>query len=243
MKCILANILMIFFMLTIFSCSGEQAEESEVQKRSDLKSKAQMESYVFGMDLAEKLQSSPEYFEYHSFMRGFNDHIKKRPPLLTEAEMEAVREQGRKESGKNLLKDNARSSEAEKNRRFSERFLSRNKAKDGVIETRSGLQYEVLQKGKGATAVPGDKVKVHFIARKTDGEEFDNTYEKNEPVELVLGGSNLMRGWEEGLKLMNEGSKYTFYIPPKLAYGDKGKGIIGPNSVLIFEVELLEIIN
>jgi FKBP-type peptidyl-prolyl cis-trans isomerase FklB len=120
-------------------------------------------------------------------------------------------------------------------------FLEANKKKDGVIITPSGLQYKVLVEGTGKTPAAGNKVKCHYKGTLINGEEFDSSYKRGEPAEFSIGG--MIPGFTEGLQLMKEGGKYELYIPSELAYGAQGASQkIGPNTVLIFEVELLEVL-
>lgn len=119
-------------------------------------------------------------------------------------------------------------------------FLKTNRAREGVRATASGLQYEVLQAGKGATPGEEDEVLVHYRGALIDGSEFDSSYGAGEPAAFVV--KKVIEGWTEALLMMKVGSKYRLYIPPDLAYGERGSGKrIGPNEVLIFEVELLGI--
>ncbi len=106
--------------------------------------------------------------------------------------------------------------------------------------TSSGLQYKVIKNGNGPKPTTSDKVKVHYRGTLIDGKEFDSSYKRNKPAEF--GVSQVIKGWTEGLQLMNVGSKYEFFIPEDLAYGKNGPLSIGPSQTLIFEVELLEII-
>ena len=121
-----------------------------------------------------------------------------------------------------------------------ERFLAENRARDGVTETASGLQYEVLEAGTGSEH-PGasDRVLVHYHGTLTDSTVFDSSVQRQQPIAFSL--NQVIAGWTEGLQLMVAGGKTRFYIPPALAYGNQRAGKIPPGSVLIFEVELLEI--
>ncbi len=130
---------------------------------------------------------------------------------------------------------------AEKNKVAGEKFLEENKAKEGVVTTESGLQYKVLTEGKGAIPAKDQKVKVHYRGTTIDGKEFDSSYKRNEPATFLP--TRVIKGWTEALQLMPVGSKWELYIPSDLAYGARGAGAnIGPNSTLIFEVELLDIV-
>lgn len=121
-------------------------------------------------------------------------------------------------------------------------FLAENKKREGVIETASGLQYQVVKMGEGAKPLPTDRVKVHYEGFLLDGTLFDSSVNRGTPAEFVL--SQVIKGWTEGLQLMPVGSKFTFYIPYDLGYGEQGAGkVIPPYAALIFEVELLDIVN
>jgi len=120
-----------------------------------------------------------------------------------------------------------------------EKFLEENKLREGVIVTESGLQYEVLKMGKGQKPSATDRVKVHYHGTLTDGTVFDSSVERGEPI--VFGLNQVIQGWTEGVQLMPVGSKFKFFIPQELGYGDRAAGSIPPYSTLIFEVELLSI--
>ena len=121
-----------------------------------------------------------------------------------------------------------------------ERFLAANKLKEGVQVTESGLQYEVLTMGRGPKPQATDRVKVHYHGTLIDGSVFDSSVERGEPAEFGL--NQVIKGWTEGLQLMPVGSKFRFYIPQELGYGERATGSIPPYSTLIFDVELLEIL-
>ncbi len=120
------------------------------------------------------------------------------------------------------------------------KYLEVNKTKEGVQTLKSGLQYQVLTAGKGAKPSPTDGVKVNYKGTLLDGKEFDSSYKRGEPAVLPLNG--VIPGWSEGLQLMQVGGKYKFWIPAKLAYGEQAPPMIGPNQLLEFEVELLDIV-
>jgi len=122
------------------------------------------------------------------------------------------------------------------------KYLEENGKKEGVVTTESGLQYKVIKEGTGTKPAATDKVKVHYAGTLIDGTEFDSSLKRGQPAEFPLNG--VIKGWTEGIPLMAPGAKYMFYIPSELAYGAKPRpgGPIGPNEVLIFEVELLEVL-
>src|SRR5690606_2959694 len=130
-----------------------------------------------------------------------------------------------------------------KNAEEGEKFLAANAGKPDVQTTASGLQYQVLSEGSGAKPKAGDTVRVHYKGTLLDGETFDDSYARGEPVEFAL--AQVVPGWQEGLQLMPVGSKYKLWIPGELGYGEQGTpgGPIGPNATLVFEVELLDIVD
>ncbi|MGM0564776.1 MAG: FKBP-type peptidyl-prolyl cis-trans isomerase [Pseudomonadota bacterium] len=130
---------------------------------------------------------------------------------------------------------------AMENRRESTAFLQKNAKRVEVTQTKSGLQYEVMDEGDGLSPKPDSKVLVHYHGELLDGTVFDSSIDRDKPVELDM--AKVIGGWREGLQLMRRGGKFKFYIPPELAYGAEGGGAVGPNEVLIFEVELLEVRN
>lgn len=129
---------------------------------------------------------------------------------------------------------------AQNNLQAGEDFLKANKAKPGVTETASGLQYEILQEGNGAKPSARDKVKCHYHGTLTDGTVFDSSVQRGQPATFPL--NQVISGWTEALQLMPVGSKWRLFLHPSLAYGSRQTGAyIGPNSTLIFDVELLDI--
>ena len=120
-----------------------------------------------------------------------------------------------------------------------EAFLKENAKKEGVKTTASGLQYKVLKEGEGKSPKATDEVVVHYKGTFIDGKEFDSSYKRNQPAEFPLNG--VIAGWTEGVQLMKEGAKYQFVIPFKLAYGERGRPSIPPNSTLLFDIELIKV--
>lgn len=197
-------------------------------------------SYAYGLDLATKFKAEGIALNVAQLAAAmdavFKDGEKKMSVGEVAATMQMFREVHLKE------KEERTAAAAEKNKREGEPFLKENAKKDDVIVTKSGLQYKVIVAGKGGKKPSADdEVKVHYRARFIDGTEFDNTYTRGEPYSV--NSKMLIDGWAEALQLMSEGSKWELYIPANLAYGEKGsEPHIGPNAVLIFEVELLEIL-
>lgn len=127
----------------------------------------------------------------------------------------------------------------EENLKKGQEYLAENAKREGVVTTKSGLQYEVLKEGDGKSPSATDVVKCHYEGRLIDGTVFDSSYKRGEPSEFAL--NKVIKGWTEGLQRMKEGSKYRFYIPYNLAYGSQGVSVILPYSALIFDVELIEV--
>jgi len=128
---------------------------------------------------------------------------------------------------------------AAKNLREGKAFLAQNKRQKGVVTLPSGLQYQVLKRGSGITPMLPDTVTLHYRGMHIDGSEFDSSYARGTPVVLAI--KRMIPGWRKALLLMNEGAKWRLYIPHYLAYTNRGKGSIGPNEVLIYDIELLKV--
>lgn len=190
-------------------------------------------SYGVGMNVGKRFKSDFIDLDIDAFMRGFKDALSDAKPALSEAEL--------KEAMTALQKDveQRAAEQGTKNKKTGDDFLAKNKTEKGVKTTESGLQYQVLKEGSGATPKDGDSVTVHYRGTLIDGSEFDSSYKRNEPTSFPVNG--VIPGWVEALKMMKVGSKWKLFIPPNLAYGDNGQPGIPPNSVLIFEVELLGI--
>ena len=211
--------------------SNTEKEDAKIQTEEEKL------SYLLGYILTENTKKTEAHLQAAAFLQGVKDSIQDKQPVLDKAEMKAI---GIRIQEKALSETRKRV--GEKNKEEGERFLEDNKKTKGVVVTATGLQYEVLKKGQGATPTENDTVEVHYRGTLIDGTEFDSSYKRNKsappfPVNAVI------KGWTEGLQLMKEGAKYKFYIPSELAYGEPGNGeSIPPNSTLIFEVELLKVI-
>jgi len=195
-------------------------------------------SYALGVDIGNNVKQFTEIIDRDALIDGLLDVLSEREPRLSPEEVnELVRELFVK-----AQEENARRSieQAETNMQEGDEFLAENKAKEGVVETASGLQYIVLAQGEGPSPTAADRVAVNYEGKLLDGKVFDSSYERGEPAEFVL--SEVITGWTEGVQLMKIGSKYRFFVPSDLAYGKQGAGQnIGPNATLIFEVELISI--
>ncbi len=174
-------------------------------------------------------------------VKGLTDALEEKDLNITPEEAQMILNQFSQEQQKKQAEAD-KATEAERVQKGAD-FLAENKTKEGVVETESGLQYRVIKEGTGRTPVATDKVRVNYEGRLINGDVFDSSKEHGgEPAEFVL--NQVIRGWTEGLQLMKEGSVYELYLKPELAYGPRAAGEkIKPNSTLIFEVELLEVLS
>jgi FKBP-type peptidyl-prolyl cis-trans isomerase len=197
-------------------------------------------SYFLGVNLAQGLPQDRITLDPQSVAAGIYDVINSGKPRLSEEELKAAIESftARMEQFKQQQQE-AMKGLADSNRMAGEEFLKSNAKKDGVKVTDSGLQYKIVQAGSGKKPAVTDSVSVHYRGTLINGEEFDSSYKRGEPVTFPLQG--VIPGWTEVLQLMPVGSKWEVYIPANLAYGPRATGKIGPESTLIFEIELLEI--
>ena len=209
------------------------------QEKMELKDAKQKSSYAIGMDIGGNFKRQELDIDTKALAAGIADTLAGKPQL-TEAEAKQVIAEFRTAL---MAKMEAKQKvDAEKNVAAGDAFLAANAKKEGVKTTPSGLQYKVVKAGdgKGASPKPTDTVKVHYHGTLTDGSVFDSSVERGEPISFPLNG--VIPGWTEGLQLMKEGDKFQFYIPGKLAYGPQSPSPkIGPNSTLVFDVELLSI--
>jgi FKBP-type peptidyl-prolyl cis-trans isomerase len=197
-------------------------------------------SYVLGREVGQGLNESPSKIDVNLFMRGVQDILNNRKSPLPPEEEEQVKAEFSAQMQAEQTKKLAAA--ADRNAKAEESFLAKNKSEKGVVTTASGLQYQVLKEGTGAAIQQTDKVKVHYRGSLIDGTEFDSSYARNQPAVFDVAG--VIPGWTEGLQLMKFGGKYRLWVPSKLAYGPRGAGsVIGPNSLLIFDVEPIEIAN
>jgi FKBP-type peptidyl-prolyl cis-trans isomerase len=167
---------------------------------------------------------------------GIEDAFKE-SPKLSDAQMQSILTNLQQELQDKRMKEQQASSTD--NLEQANVFLAKNKSVEGVKSTESGLQYQVMKAGSGVSPKATDNVKVHYHGTLLDGTVFDSSVQRGEPAEFPL--NRVIPGWTEGLQLMKKGAKYKFFIPPSLAYGAQGAGAIGPNSLLIFEVELIDV--
>lgn len=206
-----------------------------------LESDEARESYVIGLQLGESIKKSGLEVDTAALFVAIEDALKGRAPALTQEEMMATMQalQGKMQKQQEKMMQEMQS-ESEDNLKKAEEFLAKNAGEPNVMKTDSGLQYMVMKQGEGEKPVAASKVRVHYKGTLLDGTEFDSSYKRGEPAEFQVGG--VIKGWQEALQLMSVGSQYKLFIPPDLAYGPQPRPGIPGNSLLIFEVELIEIV-
>ena len=201
---------------------------------SAFKTEKERMGYALGLQLGVRLKGVD--IDYATIAAGIKDAANGAKSLMSDDEIDASMTELQKQVMAQA--DAAQAAEADKNQKDGEAFLAANSKKDGVKTTASGLQYKVIKSGTGKTPVAADTVSVNYTGTLIDGKVFDSS--DGEPVTFPV--NRIIPGWTEALQLMKEGDKWQLFIPAKLAYAERGAGQdIGPNSVLIFEVELISV--
>ena len=203
-----------------------------------LKDQKEKLSYALGMDLGNQFKKQAVEVDADIFVKGLKDSLSGSKTLLTEQEARAAITALQNEI---RTKQMAIAKElGEKNKKEGDAFLAENKTREGVVTLDSGLQYKVLTAGEGKKPTIDDTVVCNYRGTLINGTEFDSSYKRNQPATFPVKG--VIKGWTEALQLMPAGSKWQLFIPPNLAYGERGTGnLIGPNATLVFEVELISI--
>lgn len=232
------SIFVIFGLLILFNVNcDQQGKGTETVK---LETNQDSVSYIIGMDMARSLMTIKDEVNLDVLFSGMKDQLDEKPLLVTDQEARKIMREFSTRIQRN--QDEARQKSAQDNLEEGKKFLEQNKKLKGVVTTNSGLQYMIIEQGNGPQPTTADRVKVHYRGTLIDGTVFDSSYDRGEPVIFPVDG--VIKGWTEALVLMNVGSKYKLFIPSELAYDQRGAGQkIGPNQVLIFEVELLGIEN
>jgi FKBP-type peptidyl-prolyl cis-trans isomerase len=204
-----------------------------------LKTPAEKGSYSFGYLVGSNLrkQVGPDSLELNAFLLGMKEALVGKDRSMSEAQCAEAFKAFQKEVGDRHMK--SANAAGDKNKKDGDAFLAANKTKPGVKVLPSGIQYEVLKEGTGKQPKATDEVKVHYHGTLINGKVFDSSVDRGEPASFRL--DQVIPGWTETVQKMKEGSKWRVFIPPDQAYGTHGQGPIGPNSTLIFEIELLEV--
>ena len=208
---------------------------SELNLSTELSTDEGRVSYGIGRQLGDQLRDNPPPgASLEAIVAGLRDAFHNQPSQVSSEQLNAsfrvIREIMQAEAA----------AKAEAAAGAGRDYLAENAKRDGVTVLASGLQYEVLVAGEGAKPSADDQVRTHYHGTLIDGTVFDSSYERGQPAEFPVGG--VIAGWTEALQLMNAGSKWRIYVPSELAYGAQGVGSIAPHSVLVFDVELLDVL-
>jgi FKBP-type peptidyl-prolyl cis-trans isomerase FklB len=198
-------------------------------------------SYALGLGIGQQLaqMGAGSFLKIEDFAQSISDVLAGKEPKVPHREAQQIVNEYFARQEKKMQAEQAAKGKAAKEE--GEKYLAENAKKEGVITTDSGLQYQVLRQGNGRRPTAHDRVKCHYEGFLIDGTVFDSSVQRGEPA--IFGLQQVIAGWTEGLQLMQEGGKYRFFIPYKLAYGEGGAGqLIPPFASLIFDVELIEIV-
>ncbi len=208
------------------------------QKKKPVTDKEKI-SYCIGVNLGRNFGVGGFNIDENMLLLGIRDALKRKGTALTDSEMEATMMNF--QTSLSAKMDVKNKKDGEKNKKEGAAFLAANKKRDGVVTLPSGLQYKVVTMGNGPKPTAEQTVKCNYRGMLINGKDFDNSSNHGGPIEFRL--NQVIKGWTEGIQLMPVGSKWEFFIPSELAYGERGepRGGIGPNAVLLFEVELLEV--
>lgn len=221
-------------LLALAGCNKQASADGAASAPVAIKSDDQKVSYGIGYNMGSSLaRDNALRIDQAALAAGIADALAKAKTRVPEAEIEAAFTALRQRIA------TEQAAAGEKQLAAGKAYLEKNKAKPGVKVTASGLQYEVLKSGSGPKPKETNTVKVHYHGTLIDGTVFDSSVERKEPIEFPV--TQVIQGWVEALQMMSVGDKWKLTIPSEIAYGPSGKGDIPPNSVLIFEVELLEI--
>ena len=232
------NKIIIFLVFAVIFSSADAYSQKPIQ----LKTHNDSIAYSLGLNLGQYVYNNilKDSLDFNKdiLFEGVRNGLYKQNQILSDQEMQTNLQNFQQEQMK--LQQNKAKETADKNKADGQKFLDNNKKADGVKVTPSGLQYKVIKEGTGKKPTTENIVKVHYTGKLINGQVFDSSVERGEPIEFPVTG--VIKGWTEGLQLMSEGSRYMFYIPSDLGYGDRGAPpTIEPGSTLIFEVELLEV--
>jgi len=226
MKFLKPTLVIVSLAIIMSSCNSKKIGKVAIKTDSDSL------SYAIGVNMGYNIKKSNiDDVNVMAVANGLQDVIEEKKDMMTsEKSLEIIQ--------KHLAK--LQEKIGMKNLEDGKKFLEENAKNEGVISDSTGIQYKILQEGTGPMAKETDIVKVHYKGSLIDGTEFDSSFKRNEPAQFPLNG--VIRGWTLGLLKMKVGTKFMLWIPAELGYGERGGGPIGPNQVLIFEIEFLEIV-
>lgn len=228
----------LLFVAALAGFAVGRAQEPAASAKIPFKTLDEQASYCIGLDIGRSMLADGAEFNPDLVARGLLDGLKKAQPQFSDEQVQAImKAYADYQQAKTAAKVKP---VADKNGQDGQAFLAANKTKQGVTTTETGLQYQVLTAGAGASPKRTDVVRVHYHGQLIDGTVFDSSVKRNEPIELAV--NRVIPGWTEALQKMKVGDKWRLVIPSNLAYGEFGQGPIPPNSVLVFDVELLGIV-
>ena len=220
----------------LYACQKEQTKETKAEPAAILETLEQKASYIIGYTSMKQMIAEDIGIDESAFILGIKESFADADSKVPEDEIQVVMAEFQQKVQARLQEK--QQNLAAENLETNQLYLEENAKKEGVTVTNSGLQYKIIKEGNGAKPEASNKIRVHYEGKLTDGTVFDSSYERGNPAEFNL--NQVIAGWTEGLQLMPEGSVWELTIPADLGYGDRGAGNIGPNSVLIFKVELLD---
>jgi FKBP-type peptidyl-prolyl cis-trans isomerase FklB len=222
------------------ACFSQDLPAPKTGGGSQFKTTKDKASYGIGLNIGRNIQEAGLDVNLVLLLKGLSDAIENRELAISERELNSAIETFERDNAAAQVE--RQKAVGEKNKRDGQAFLAANKSKTGVQTLPSGLQYKVLKSGTGASPKVTDTVSTHYRGTLIDGTVFDSSYESGQAVSFPVGG--VIRGWTEALQRMKVGDKWQLFIPSELAYGPRGAGrLIGPDAVLIFELELLSVEN
>lgn len=224
----MSRIVISLILLVCLIPTYSQAQDIKLETKKD------KTSYAMGIKIGKSLTNEYMDIDAEIFARGIKDAMLKREPLMSGMDVVVYLNALQVETKKKMEEI------AAENEKAGKAFLKENAKKAGVVSLPSGLQYKVIKKGEGVSPKVTDKVVINFKGTTIDGKEFDSTYKNNKPANIVV--NRVMPAMTEALQKMKKGAKWELYVPAKLGYGKKGNRKVPPNSTVIMEVELLDII-
>ena len=235
MKSKLSYLVLVVAILSFAACNNNGSGSSDFSANAELNNELDSVSYALGADVAKNIaRAGVDDLNIQAFAAGIAHAMNDDSLTISTKDGQALFQAFFKK---------AQTQKLQKTKEEGEKFLEENKKKEGVVVLESGLQYKVITKGEGPVPNDSSTVKVHYTGTLIDGTTFDSSVDRGEPLETMVKG-RIIKGWTEILKNMNVGSKYMVYIPTELAYGTQVRpgGVIEANMALIFEMELLEIV-
>jgi FKBP-type peptidyl-prolyl cis-trans isomerase FklB len=207
----------------------------------------QKTGYALGMMQGNSIKTGDLGVDYQSLIDGMTDALLDKKTKMTEAEAREYYSKWQMQRRTQMMEkrkidEEKRKADSGKNKTAGEAFLDKNGKEPGIVKLPSGLQYKVIKEGTGEMPKPGDTVSTLYRGTFIDGKEFDSTANRgNQPFKFVVGQGQVIKGWDEAVEHMKVGSKWQIFVPSDMAYGENGRGSIGPNETLIFDLELVDV--